>query len=182
MTALIVTYYLEGLKMYKQIWTDFVTAEDVVSIVDSYNAEASNIRAIDGDTALRVVELASDYYNYLDSADRAAAIKYDLHSFAEFATTGFTSDGDLEFIDRYEALLASGHPYVATDATATANWLAGAPELDEVSRTAVIASVAPGASDMQKLHAYTRLTVLASNNQLSPETMTLLEQVLAKQS
>lgn len=168
--------------MYKQSWSDFVTAEDVISIVDSYNAEASNIRAVDGDTALKVVELASDYYNYLDSSDRSEAIKYDLHSFSEFATTGFTSDGDLEFIDRYESLLASGHPYVAADATATANWLAGAPELDDISRTAIIASVAPGASDMQKLHAYTRLTVLASNNQLSPETMTLLEQVLAKQS
>lgn len=161
-------------------WNSYLTPEEVADTVSYYNEKVGESRHVDAATAVAVVEQAFNYYNYLEDEERSDAIRYDLQSFCEYATTAFNAEDGLEFSDRYSGLLASGHPYSVTqNVEDLGEWIAGAPELTHQGRTAVIASLSPKADPETVRHAHVRLTLMAQNDELSPSTMYLLESALS---
>lgn len=161
-------------------WDEFISPEELADTFSYYNSKVGESRQISAEVAVQVAQQACNYYSYLESEERGDAIRYDVQSFAEYATTAFNFDDELEFSPRYSHLLASGHPYSENqDREALAEWVAGAPELTEKAREAVVASLAPDVDDVTLLHANTRLILMAREGQLSDQTMYLLEKALS---
>ena len=160
-------------------WDSYVTPEEVADTVSYYNEKVGESRHVDATTAISVVTQAFNYYNYLEDEERADAIRYDLQTFCEYATTAFNTEEELAFSDRYSTLLASGHPYSGkTDKFEKAEWLSGAPELSYAGKSAIVAALSPKADEETVRHANVRLTVMAQEGMLSDSTMYLLEEAL----
>lgn len=160
-------------------WDSLINPEEIADTVSFYNEKVGESRHVTAETAIKVVSQAFNYYDYLEDEERADAIRYDLQSFCEYATTAFNSEDDLSFSDRYTSLLASGHPYsLKVDRSALADWIAGAPELTYSGKSAIVAALNPY-SDLEVVrHANIRLTIMAQNSELSLNTMYLLEEAL----
>jgi hypothetical protein len=162
-------------------WDFFVAPEEVADTVSYFNEKVGESRHVDANTAIAVVVQAFNYYDYLEDEERSDAIRYDLQSFCEYATTAFNVEDSLEFSNRYSSLLSSGHPRSAkSNKVDLSEWIAGAPELDDTSRSAVIASLSPEAGEDLVRHAHVRLTLMAQDGRLSRPTMVLLEEALTK--
>jgi hypothetical protein len=161
-------------------WNSYLSPEEVADTVSFYNEAVGETRHVSAETAINLVEQAFNYYSYLGDDERADAIRYDLQSFCEYATTAFNVEESLEFSDRYLGLLASGHPYSGKmEKQSMGEWLSGAPELTSSARSAIVASLSPEADDDLVRHANIRLTLMAERGELSPTTMLLLEQALS---
>lgn len=162
-----------------ETWNSYVSPEEVADTVSYYNNAVGESRQVSATTAVSLVEQAFNYYSHLEGEERADAIRYDLQSFCEYATTAFNAGEDLEFSDRYSPLLASGHPYATNrDQEALGEWIAGAPELAHKGKAAIVAALSPDVDSDTVRHAHVRLTVMAQNNELSASTMYLLEEAL----
>lgn len=161
-------------------WDEFISPEELADTFSYYNSKVGESRQISAETAVQVAQQACNYYSYLEGEERGDAIRYDVQSFAEYATTAFNFNDELEFSPRYTYLLASGHPYSESqDKESLADWIAGAPELTDKARQAIVASLSPGIDDVTLLHANTRLILMARQGQLSDQTMYLLERALS---
>jgi hypothetical protein len=162
-------------------WNAYVNLEEVADTVSYYNQKVGISRHVTAETAVKVVEQAFNYYDYLEGREKSDAISYDLQSFCEYATTAFNVEDSLEFSDRYSPLLASGHPRgLRPIKSEIPEWIAGAPELDGTARSAIIASLSPEADEDLVRHAHVRLSLMAQDGRLSPATMVLLEEALTK--
>ncbi len=160
-------------------WDQFISPDELADTISYYNSKVGESRHITAATAVEVAQQACNYYSYLEDDERADAIRYDVQSFAEYATTAFNVTDELEFNSRYTALLSSGHPYSESqDRENLAEWLAGAPEVSEKARDAIVASLSPDVDEVTLLHANTRLILMAKRGQLSDQTMFLLEKAL----
>lgn len=160
-------------------WYDLIQPTELADTVSYYNDKVGETRHVSSEATLSVARQAYDYYSYLDADERADAIRYDVQSFAEYATLGLNVSEDLEFADRYEPLLAAGHPrkgFKNLDASAT--WISGAPELNSAARRAIVAALSPTSSEVEVLHANTRLMLMSKDGQLSDITATYLEKAL----
>lgn len=160
-------------------WYDLIQPTELADTVSYYNDKVGETRHVSSEATLSVARQAYDYYSYLDADERADAIRYDVQSFAEYATLGLNVSEDLEFADRYEPLLAAGHPrkgFKNLDAAAT--WISGAPELNSAARRAIVAALSPTSSEVEVLHANTRLMLMSKDGQLSDITATYLEKAL----
>lgn len=161
-------------------WDQYITPEELADTFSYYNSKVGESRHVDAQTAVKVAQQACNYFSFLEGDERADAIRYDVQSFAEYATTAFNVDDELEFNDRYTALLASGHPYNPKgNRENLAEWIAGAPEVSDRARDAIVASLSPEVDEMTLLHANTRLIIMAREGQLSESTMLLLEKALS---
>lgn len=161
-------------------WDEFISPEELADTISYYNLKVGESRRISANEAIQVAQQACNYYSYLDAEERKNAIRYDVQSFAEYATTAFNVEDELEFSPRYTHLLASGHPFAENpDKESLAEWIAGAPEVSERAKDAIIASLSPNVDDVTLLHANTRLILMAREGQLSDETMYLLERALS---
>lgn len=161
-------------------WDSVIHPGEVADTVNYFNEKVGSSRHVKSATAISVVAQAFNYYDYLEGEEKADAIRYDLQSFCEYATTAFNQGRELQFSDRYSSLLASGHPYSPKlDKVELAEWISGAPELDARGKTAIVAALSPEAHSETVRHAYVRLTVMAQSGMLSRETMSLLEKALS---
>lgn len=164
-----------------ETWDAYINPEEVADTVTYYNQKVGSSRHVNAETVVKVVQQAFNYYDYLEGRAKSDAISYDLQSFCEYATTAFNVEDSLEFSDRYSPLLASGHPRsLKPTKSAVPEWIAGAPELDGTAKSAVIASLSPGADEDLIRHAHVRLSLMAQGGRLSPSTMFLLEEALTK--
>jgi hypothetical protein len=160
-------------------WDQFISPDELADTISYYNAQVGESRHVTASTAVEVAQQACNYYSYLEDDERADAIRYDVQSFAEYATTAFNVVDDLEFSPRYLPLLSSGHPYSESqDKESLAEWLGGAPEVSDSAKDAIIASLSPDVDEVTLLHANTRLILMAKRGQLSEQTMFLLEKAL----
>jgi hypothetical protein len=160
-------------------WDSLLHPTEVAETINYFNEKVGPSRFVSASTALSVVVQAFSYYDYLEDDEKADAIRYDLQSFCEYATTAFNQNSELEFADRYRALLASGHPRsVKPEKAEVAEWISGAPELDHRSQAAIVAALSPEAHAETVRHAHVRLALMAQEGLLSFETMSLLEEAL----
>lgn len=160
-------------------WENLLNPDEIADTVSYYNEKVGQSRHVDAATAVSVVSRAFNYYDYLDDEGRADAIRYDLQSFCEYATTAFNVEDELKFSDRYVGLLASGHPKSPkAKKDLVVEWISGAPELNLSGRNAIVAALSPDAHPETVRHAHVRLTVMAQSGLLSEQTMSLLEKAL----
>ncbi|NBU22546.1 MAG: hypothetical protein EBS38_01310 [Actinobacteria bacterium] len=160
-------------------WDSLINPIEVAETVNYFNEKVGPSRYVSSSTAISVITQAFNYYDYLEGEEKADAIRYDLQSFCDYATTAFNQDNGLEFADRYRALLASGHPRsLRPEKAEVAEWIAGAPELDHRSQAAIVAALSPEAHAETVRHAHIRLALMAQEGLLSFETMSLLEEAL----
>jgi hypothetical protein len=161
-------------------WDTYINPEELADTFSYYNSKVGDSRAVDAQTAVKVAQQACNYYSYLSSEEIADAIRYDVQSFAEFATTGFNVTDELEFHSRYQPLLASGHPDSSNpNKEKVAEWISGAPEISDRARDAIVAALSPEVDEVTLVHANTRLVVMAREGLLSDATMVLLERALS---
>jgi hypothetical protein len=162
-------------------WHDYIQPTELADTITHFNDKVGDSRHISSEAALSVAQLACDYYSYLDSSEEIAdAIRYDVQSFAEYATLGVNVSGELEFSGRYAPLLASGHPDNGfKNLDHAANWISGAPELNNTAKRAIVAALSPKSSEVETLHANTRLMLMSKDGQLSDSTAAYLEKALS---
>lgn len=162
-------------------WHDFISPDELADTASYFNDKVADSRKISADSIISVASMACDYYGYLEDSDAIAdAIRYDVQSFAEYATLGYTETTELEFADRYSSLLAAGHPHNGfSDMENLAGWISGAPELSREARHAIVAALSPKSSEVEVLHANTRLFLIAKDGELSDATAELLELALS---
>jgi hypothetical protein len=161
-------------------WHDFVQPTELADTVSYYNDKVGESRHVSSEATLAVAKQACDYYSYLDADERADAIRYDIQSFAEYATLGVNVSEGLEFAPRYSSLLAAGHPDRGfKDLDAAASWISGAPELNSAARRAIVAALSPASSEVEVLHANTRLMLMSKEGNLSDSTAAYLEKALS---
>lgn len=165
-------------------WHDYIQPTELADTVSYFNDKVGESRHVSSQAALTVAQQACDYYSYLSSDEEVAdAIRYDVQSFAEYATLGVNVSDGLEYADRYAPLLASGHPdngFKNLDEAAT--WISGAPELNWAARRAIVAALSPASSEVETLHANTRLMLMSKDGQLSDSTAAYLEKALSSAS
>lgn len=161
-------------------WDSYISPEELADTFSYYNSKVGDSRSVTAETAVKVAQQACNYYSYLDADEIGDAIRYDVQSFAEYATTGFNVTDELEFDSRYQPLLASGHPDSTNpDKEQVAEWISGAPEISERAKDAIVAALSPEVDETVLLHANTRLIVMAREGLLSDATMVLLEKALS---
>jgi hypothetical protein len=160
-------------------WHDFIQPTELADTVSYFNDKVGETRHVSSEATLAIAKQACDYYSYLDAEERADAIRYDVQSFAEYATLGVNATDGLEFADRYAPLLAAGHPSKGfKDLDAAASWISGAPELNAAAKRAIVAALSPTSSEVEILHANTRLMLMSKDGQLSDLTAAYLEKAL----
>jgi hypothetical protein len=99
-----------------------------------------------------------------------SAILWELHAFAEYATSGSVEDVSDDFSE-YAGLTAEGHPGRQSSIVAAATWIAGASELSESSRDAIANAFNDELDQVDSLHAATRVRALISSGALSDSTL-----------
>ena len=160
-------------------WDSLINPMEVAETINYFNEKVGPSRYVSASTAISVIAQAFNYYDYLEGEEKADAVRYDLQSFCEYATTAFNEENELQFADRYRTLLASGHPRsVKPDKAEVAEWIAGAPELDHRSQAAIVAALSPEAHSETVRHAHVRLALMAQEGLLSTQTMSLLQEAL----
>jgi hypothetical protein len=162
-------------------WHNYITPDELADTASYFNDKVLGSRKITPEAVIQVAQMASEYYSYLNDHDAIAdAIRFDVQSFSEYATMGYIANENLEFADRYASLLAAGHPHNGfNDLEISAKWISGAPELTSQAQHAIIAALSPKSSDIEQLHANTRLTLIAKNGELSDDTAEFLEAALS---
>jgi hypothetical protein len=143
-------------------------------LIDDINSSFGISRHVSKEAAYEVARKACDKYSYLSSCeDTHSAIMWELHTFAEYATTGLVADG--EDFSMYADLLSEGHPDTEASLVASLLWVSGAPELDNSGRQILINAFSNESDYVDSLHSSTRLKVLISSGSLSEATTNQLK-------
>lgn len=149
------------------------SAATINMLVDQFNSEFGESRHIQKENAYSVAREAVDKYDELSDEDLYSAVLWELHAFAEYATSG-SVDSNQEF-SVADSYLPEGHPATESSLTASALWVSGAPELEELSREAVVAAFSESSDYVKSLHANTRITALVSSGVLSNDTVSQIK-------
>ncbi len=138
-------------------------------LIDDVNSAFGVSRHIGKEAAYEVARKAYDKYSYLSSCeDIHAAIMWELHTFTEYATTG-TAEG--EDFSQYAEFTAEGHPDTECSVSAAAAWVAGAPDLDNSGREALLTAFSEDSDYVKSLHASTRIRAMVSSGSLTETTL-----------
>jgi hypothetical protein len=156
-------------------WEYYITREDLATLHEELTSEISESRRISLESLEEVALRASAAYEHLDSAEEVQnAIIWDATNLVEYSATGVSEEAE-DLLSRYTDLLPAGHP-AAADHTleSRALWASGAPELDELSREAVLAAMLPTEDKIQELHATARVRAMIASGKLTSETAKLI--------
>jgi hypothetical protein len=146
------------------------SAATIDMLVDDFNSQFGSARHITKEAAYSVARSALERYSDLSDEEIYSAIVWELHVFAEYATSGSVEDVSDDFSE-YAELTAEGHPDRESSIVAAAAWISGAPELSESSRDAIANAFNDELDQVESLHAATRVRALISSGALSDNTM-----------
>lgn len=139
-------------------------------LIDDVNSSFGVSRHVSKESAYSVARAALEKYSYLASCDDIhSAIMWELHTFAEYATTGTVADG--EDFSMYAEFTAEGHPDTECAVSAAAAWVAGAPDLDNSGREALLTAFSEDSDYVKSLHASTRIRAMVSSGSLTEGTL-----------
>ena len=155
-------------------WEYYITKTDLESVLSEFNSNVGASRQSSFEAIDEVATTAAAEYGTLDSVEEIqSAILWDVNSFLEYATTGITASAS-EIRSKYLDLLPAGHPETVNPSLSEyAAWVAGAPELFESDRDAIVASIKPS-DEFQNLHANVRLVEIAKQGRVSQQTADLI--------
>lgn len=156
------------------------SAATIDYILDSMNSEFGVSRHVSKEDAYAVARKAYDKYEDLTDNELYEAVVWELQSFIEYATSGESED--LEDMSEYSSLLPEGHPATEPSITASAAWLAGAPDLDNSSRDAVLTAFSETDDYVMAMHATSRLRAIISSGNLSSKTLYHLKDLVNRYS
>lgn len=157
------------------------SASTIDFLVDGFNSEFGSSRHISRDSAYAIARKACDKYKYLgDTNELYSAIMWELHVFTEYATSG-SVDVDQDF-SIYSEHLPDGHPSTESSLLASATWVAGAPELNNSGREALLSAFSEETDYVKSLHASTRVRAMVSSGTLSPSTLQYIKTLSDKYS
>ncbi len=138
-------------------------------LIDDLNSAFGVSRHVTKEASYEVARRALDKYSYLSSCeDIHAAIMWELHSFVEYATTGYVEGEDFS---EYAEFTAAGHPDTECSVSAAAAWVAGAPDLDNSGREALLTAFSEDSDYVKSLHASTRIRAMVSSGSLTETTL-----------
>lgn len=158
-------------------WANFLLYEDLEEMALEFNTQVGLSRAVDVSTLEQVANRAVEKYSYLETREVPNAVRWDVLGFLEYSTLGLTASA--EFDSQYSDLLAAGHPYNSESSVEEyADWVAGAPGIDETSREAVVASIVPSTDFTKVLHASTRVKALIAGGQLPESTVAQIREAV----
>ena len=153
-----------------------LTSDEIEEVLAHYNSEVGGARQVSISAAAEVASRSYDSYSESSSqGELSSAILWELHSFLEYATRGHTDE--LEIMSEHDDLLNSGHPSQAMVASLEdrVDWISAAPEFDETSRETVKAAFSKDSSDLEAVHAFSRLRALTSSGMLQPDTVAYID-------
>lgn len=156
------------------------SAAAINMLVDQFNSEFGESRHIQRENAYSVAREAVDKYSELSDDELYSAVLWELHAFAEYSTSGSVETEQEFSID--ESYLPVGHPDTEASLTASAAWVAGAPDLEELAREAVVVAFSDTSDSVKSLHASTRVNALVSSGALSTETISQIQSLSNKHS
>ncbi len=156
------------------------SAATIDYVLDSVNSEFGVSRHVSKEDAYAVARKAYEKYESLSDDELYNAILWEVQSFAEYATSGESED--LEDMAEYSSLLPEGHPATEPSITASATWLAGASDLDNSSRDAVLTAFSESEDYVRAMHATTRLRAIISSGDLSAKTLNQLKHLVTRYS
>ena len=156
------------------------SAATINMLVDQFNSEFGESRQIQKENAYSVAREAVDKYSELSDDELYSAVLWELHAFAEYSTSG-SVETEQEF-SIHESYLPEGHPATESSLTASAAWVAGAPDLEEMAREAVVVAFSGSSDVIRSLHASTRVNALVSSGLLSSETISQIKELSDKHS
>lgn len=149
------------------------SAAAIDHMIDGINSQFGDSRRISKESAYAVARKACDKYSYLADEDLFSAVMWELHVFAEYATSG-TLDVEEDFSD-YSENLPAGHPDTEASLTAAAAWIAGAPELNNSGREALLQAFSEDSDYVKTLHASTRVRAMVSGGSLTDATLSQIK-------
>ena len=139
-------------------------------IIASINESFGPSRHVSTESAYAVARQAFEKYSYLENdEDLYSAIVYDLMTYANYATTAQIDEEDDS--SEFESYLPEGHPAVESSLVASVAWVAGAPDLDNSARDAVLRAFSETSDYVSSLHASTRLRAVVSSGNVSEATL-----------
>jgi len=157
------------------------SASAIDHVVNSYNSQFGMSRGIDKETAYAVARKACSKYSYLENDDDLfSAILWELHVFADYATSGIL-DVEEDF-SNYSEHLPYGHPDTEASLTAAATWIAGAPELNNSGREALLQAFSDDDDYVKTLHASTRVRAMVSSGSLTDITLSQIKNLSDRHS
>lgn len=158
-------------------WANYMLYDELEELADHFNGEVGPSRTTELSVIEQVADRAAKKYANLESSEIRNAIRWDLFGFLEYSTLGLTASA--EFSNEYADLLPAGHPYNENPAVQDyASWISGAPGLDESSRDAIYASIAPSDDDVKTLHASTRVKTLIASGKLPEQTVVQIKEAI----
>ncbi len=147
------------------------SASAIDFVISDLNTGYGSSRQVTSDVAYSIARNAYEKYSYLenDSIAMHSAILWDVHTYAEYALNGTIEDGiDLS---EYAEHLPAGHPATESSLAASAVWIAGAPELDNSGREALVNAFSEDSDYVKALHSSTRIRAMISSGALSQSTL-----------
>jgi hypothetical protein len=145
-------------------------------LIDQFNSEFGSSRHIGKEDAYAVARKALDKYDYLPDDELYSAVLWEVHSFAEYATTGSVA-GEEEDFSVYAEFTPEGHPDTECSLTAAVAWVAGASELSNSAREALLTAFSENSDYVNSLHASTRVRALVSSGSLSESTVSQVKRL-----
>lgn len=150
-----------------------LSLEEIEEILAHYNSKVGEARQVGLTAAAAVAERSLDaYYDSCSSGSELFnAVSWELHTFLEYATFGVSLDMDV--VSEHDDLLNEGHPSqgLVASASSRVEWIAGAPELGESEREAIRFALSESASDLEAIHASSRIKALAASGAMSEATL-----------
>jgi hypothetical protein len=139
-------------------------------IIAGINESFGPSRHVSTESAYAVARQAFEKYSYLENdEDLYSAIVYGLMTYANYATTAQIDEEDDS--SEFESYLPEGHPAVESSLVASVAWVAGAPDLDNSARDAVLRAFSETSDYVSSLHASTRLRAVVSSGNVSEATL-----------
>lgn len=149
-------------------------------LIEDFNSKFGSSRHVSKESAYAVAQKALDKYDHLDDSALYSAVLWELHVFSEYATSGAT-DVEQDF-SVYSEYLPDGHPAVESSLTASAAWVAGASELDNSGREALLTAFSEDTDYVKSLHASTRVRAMVSSGSLTDKTLQYIKNLSDKHS
>lgn len=148
--------------------------------VESIASEFGVTRHLEKEDAYAIARKAYEKYESLSDDELYQAILWELQTFTDYATSGESEYAD-ELSD-YAQYLPPGHPATESSIIASAAWVAGAPDLDNSSRDAVLTAFSETDDYVRAMHATTRLRAIISSGSLTPRTLHHLKDIVTRHS
>lgn len=155
-----------------------LTSDEIEEVLTYYNSAVGPARQVGITAAALVAERSYEAYSdSAESSELASAVLWELHSFLEYATLG-TSE-DLEIISEHEDLLVEGHPGFGITASTPSriSWAADAPDLEQSSREAIKTALSKTSSELEVIHAATRVKAMVSSGALDATTVQVITDI-----